>query len=322
MLHTSSPVRHIVEASALVLVCTFARADKWGSPRDLAATSPSGTVAVRVRPEVGKGVSITVTRGGKDATFRGVNPEAPVVAFACDDGSVVTLNDWANVGFEHALVIYGPGGRVVADRHLEELLLPEELTTKTERSVSSRWWLADDEPARCDGARFLAPTRWGTTLAVALADGAIEGRAIPTRAARLAAHARGARPFQGVTFRVETARVEPGGDIGGVQCTIAAPRARCTTWSKTLAHASEKAVTPEALVRALRAWAQLAERRHRAPEMTLPGRQDQVLVRLDVLDGGYEYTTTWLWPLDPGFGPGREAAAVLYRLAGQPPWPP
>ena len=243
VLHTSSRVRHAVFVAWLVLTCATARADSWGSPQDLAATSPSGKVGVRIRPDP-TGVSITVTRAGAEKTWRGVNPEAPVLAFVCDGGAVVTLNEWAHVGYEHALVLYAPDGRVLADRGLDELLTPDELDTKVKHSVSSRWWLADDQPARCDGARFLAPTRWGTTIVVTLADGAL-ARAIPTARERLDAQARGKRPFQGVTFRIETAR-HTADDVGGVICDVAAPKATCTTWGKTLAQPSERARSAEA----------------------------------------------------------------------------
>ena len=44
-------------------------------------------------------------------------------AFVADDGKhVVTFDTWARLGYEHALVIYGEQGAVVADYDLDALL--------------------------------------------------------------------------------------------------------------------------------------------------------------------------------------------------------
>jgi len=44
-----------------------------------------------------------------------------------DFGPVIALNRWGSVGFEHALVVFGPSGEVLADYKLEDLLNAREI---------------------------------------------------------------------------------------------------------------------------------------------------------------------------------------------------
>ena len=119
----------------LVLVMLFAGsnaaiADSWPGATVKAVVSENGQTVVRVIP----GASIGDTYGfsgapkGKFATaqwfrFRDnryelyqtvqlVNPVAPIHVAVANDGTVITLDNWHNVGFGDVVVIYAPDGKL------------------------------------------------------------------------------------------------------------------------------------------------------------------------------------------------------------------
>jgi hypothetical protein len=99
----------------------------------------------------------------------------PVRAFVADDGKhVVTFDTWAKLGYEHALVIYGEKGDVVADYGLDALLTPEETALLVE-TVGGRRWLQDATIALHDGdSAIVVALAWGKTIRVTLATGRVE----------------------------------------------------------------------------------------------------------------------------------------------------
>jgi hypothetical protein len=78
-----------------------------------------------------------------------VNKEAPYEAILSSDGWLVTLDDWANLGYGNAVVIYDPKGKLVAAKPLDDLL-PADVADR-DRSVSSRYWRK--------GAKYLFDTK-------------------------------------------------------------------------------------------------------------------------------------------------------------------
>ena len=68
-----------------------------------------------------------------------VNKQMPCEAVVSMDGHLVTLNEWANVGFHNAVVIYDLNGKLVKSYSLDELLTKDDVE-KVERSKSSRYW--------------------------------------------------------------------------------------------------------------------------------------------------------------------------------------
>lgn len=68
-----------------------------------------------------------------------VNTTMPYEAVVSMDGRLVTLNEWANLGFQNAVVIYNLEGKLVRSYDLDSLL-PEEDVNTVERSKSSRYW--------------------------------------------------------------------------------------------------------------------------------------------------------------------------------------
>jgi hypothetical protein len=70
-----------------------------------------------------------------------VNRDAPYEAILSSAGHLVTLDDWGNLGYDNAVVIYDPKGKLVAQRKLDNLL-PTNVANR-DRSKSSRYWRRD-----------------------------------------------------------------------------------------------------------------------------------------------------------------------------------
>lgn len=70
-----------------------------------------------------------------------VNPSAPHRVLVADSGEyVVTFDEWGRVGYgPNVVVIYGPGGELVKNFALEDLLTGEDIVA-VPHTVSSRWW--------------------------------------------------------------------------------------------------------------------------------------------------------------------------------------
>lgn len=66
------------------------------------------------------------------------NRWAPYAALVSSDGWLVTLDEWANLGHDHALVVYDPAGKLIK-AHPLDALVPADVANR-DRSVSSRYW--------------------------------------------------------------------------------------------------------------------------------------------------------------------------------------
>lgn len=132
-------------------------ADSWKSATVKAVVSENGTTIVRVIP----GASIGDTYGfagaakGKFAsaqwfrfrenryepyqTMQLINPVAPINVAVANDGTVITLDNWHNVGYGDVVAIYAPNGKLRKKYRLDDLYT-EAVIKKIKRSVSSIWW--------------------------------------------------------------------------------------------------------------------------------------------------------------------------------------
>lgn len=132
-------------------------ADSWPGATVRAVLSENAQIVVRVIP----GTSIGDTYGfagapkGKFAsaqwfrfredryelyqTVQLVNPVAPIHIAVANDGTVVTLDNWHNVGYGDVVVIYAPNGELRKRYRLEDLYSKAAID-KIQRSVSSIWW--------------------------------------------------------------------------------------------------------------------------------------------------------------------------------------
>ena len=151
-------VKHAL-ALALCLVTGAAGADSWSNPLPRAYASPTGLRVVRVIPGTDKGAVLgyqgaprgaparaivyRLNTGGdyaKSTEFELLNPISPMFAAVSDNGELITLDNWHNMGIgESVVVVYSPQGRVVRSLGLAIIYSAEELA-KLPLSVSSIWW--------------------------------------------------------------------------------------------------------------------------------------------------------------------------------------
>jgi hypothetical protein len=176
-------VRPLVIVVAFLAASAAARADDWPAPKTRYVKSDSARYRVIVVPGAkGKPGSVELyddrdpIKPKRLYRRAPVNQVAPVKVLLSDGGQLVTLDDWDNAGYKHALVIYDKKGKVVVDCALEHLLTPEELA-RVDTSISSRWWRLEekaDTDAWIDGAAVLVKvkTTEGAVMRFDLATGA------------------------------------------------------------------------------------------------------------------------------------------------------
>lgn len=66
------------------------------------------------------------------------NRYAPYEAIVSSDGWLVTLDEWAGLGFDHAIAVYDPAGKLIKTHKLDGLV-PADVANR-DRSKSSRYW--------------------------------------------------------------------------------------------------------------------------------------------------------------------------------------
>lgn len=161
--HGPSTTRYFLLLAALI-ICIPAWADSWAPAQISAVASPKGEVIVRILPgtnlgdvygfageQNGKAATAVYYRLDKAANYVKyqeaalMNPIAPVFAAVSDDGELITLDNWHNMGIGKAVVIYQPDGKVLRTYDLTEIYTEAELE-KLQRSVSSIWWRCNTNP--------------------------------------------------------------------------------------------------------------------------------------------------------------------------------
>ena len=190
-LHLSVSARHslwIVIALAAIVAAlvtpAFVSADSWPGSRPQVYTSSAGTHRFRTRPPQlstwsGKshGTLVTVAPDGTEtASWDRDLVNIPVLAFVANDGRhVVTLDTWAKLGYEHALVVYGEGGAVVVDYELEDLLSSHDIASFVVHTMNARRWLQGATTALDSGGdEFVIYLQWGKVIRIALSTGKLE----------------------------------------------------------------------------------------------------------------------------------------------------
>lgn len=170
--------------SLFLLVCAGASADSWAPPRVQVVASGSGEQLVRVEParrgaDAPRAVRYRHDAAGeryvKDATFALPHRTAPVFVLLTDDGTLVTLDEWAQVGRGPVLLVHDAAGK---QRHRYTLagLLGETAAAAAPASVSSTWWRCG-EPLLISGGHVLRVTIYDEgELRVDLRDGSVDYR--------------------------------------------------------------------------------------------------------------------------------------------------
>ena len=149
--------RRVIECllALLVLVVPLAGADDWPSPHPVSFHSRGFSYVAEIFPPKSRqnpsdkpvGYFYEMDYPGRawdiaptlKWTAELINKEMPHEAVVSMDGRLVTLNEWANVGFQNAVVIYDLNGKLVKSYDLDSLLPKEDVNT-VERSASSRYW--------------------------------------------------------------------------------------------------------------------------------------------------------------------------------------
>jgi hypothetical protein len=184
-----------IEVSAIVagLLLAFAAplsADDWISPSPMDLWSPNGIYQIHIAlgesmgelvgfkgAKKGRHAQATLTGpAGERHAFSLLNPVAPLEAVLFDDGTLLTFDNWHNMGYGAVLAAYSRSGAVLWSRELEEVLQADVLE-KVPVSVSSRWWrrqplewTSEDEA----GDRWVSIALWNEgRLRVRLKDGAV-----------------------------------------------------------------------------------------------------------------------------------------------------
>jgi hypothetical protein len=173
----------MVLATSAAIAPAMAVADSWPGSRPQVYASSAGTHRFKTRPPQlstwsgkSQGTLVTVAADGRETplwTAELVN--IPVVAYVTDDGkSVVTLDTWARLGYEHALVVYGDRGTVVADYPLDALLSKDEIASSVIHTMNARRWLQGATIELDTRGQLVITLQWGRIIRVALATGKIE----------------------------------------------------------------------------------------------------------------------------------------------------
>jgi hypothetical protein len=170
--------------SACVIVSATVSADSWPGSRPQVYTSANGSYRFKTRPPQlatwsgrARGKLVAVAPDGTEtAIWTRELVNIPVSAFIADDGRhVVTLDTWARLGYEHALVIFGGQGAVVADYDLDALLSADEIASSVVHTVSARRWLQGATITFDKGEQdIVIHLQWGKRIRVELATGKIE----------------------------------------------------------------------------------------------------------------------------------------------------
>lgn len=113
-----------------------------------------------------------------------VNRSAPSEVIISMGGDLVTINDHANLGYQHSVVIYNTEGHLIKTYYLDDLI-PKDDMMEFIHSTSSRWWNVDAKYFFVNTKNMWKPThlyiklKWGKAMEFRLHDGAYRYGLIP-----------------------------------------------------------------------------------------------------------------------------------------------
>lgn len=168
-----------VLGSFLALAASVASADSWASPRIRESFSESREHFVRTVPgesvgdtfgfageKKGRYATAEFYRRAKDRSYLLIadanllNPVAPVEFLVADNGHLVTIDNWHNVGYGKVVSIYNSRGKLIRAYELRDLFQPEEIE-RFPHSVSSIHWRNGPVYIRPDQRTVLITVREG-----------------------------------------------------------------------------------------------------------------------------------------------------------------
>ncbi len=138
----------------LALLAAPAAADDWPSPHPRSWHGQGFSRVVEVFPAQSRhnpsdkplayayevGSTGTAWKADARLVWKGAlaNRWAPYEAIVSSDGWLITLDEWGNLGFDHAIVVYDPAGKLIKAHKLDGLV-PADVADR-DRSKSSRYW--------------------------------------------------------------------------------------------------------------------------------------------------------------------------------------
>jgi hypothetical protein len=169
---------------------TAVRADSWTNPAPAVFAAEHGSYAVKrlcERPWTSaRLVLFRLNDAGEEITVWTRDLlHVPHRLLVSDRGWVVGVDEWGRLGYNHALVVWDPSGKQVADYRLEQLLSPGDIREHCAISTSSRRWATDarfrfehqgrgGSDAKPEGHdRLVMTLSWGQRLTFDLRTGAL-----------------------------------------------------------------------------------------------------------------------------------------------------
>ena len=142
-----------------LFIVSNASADSWAAPQTIAAVSDNAEWLVRVEPgesmgdvygfagePTGRYAEATLYRFDDDREayaevrkYQTQNPVAPVDILVTNDGWLIALDNWHNLGIGTVVVAYDSNGELARQLNLADIFSFYELQL-LDQSVSSIWW--------------------------------------------------------------------------------------------------------------------------------------------------------------------------------------
>lgn len=159
----------LIAVTALGLSAT-ARADEWVTPTAHTLTSPNGKLSATITPAPEGSANARAAIGAR--SFAIANHWMPVDAFLFDDGTLLTLDNWHQLGYDKVATLFERDGKLRWSKTLAELA-GQPFVDRAPHSVSSIWWRKTPLEATLakDGKSILVTLYDENQLQLNLADG-------------------------------------------------------------------------------------------------------------------------------------------------------
>ena len=186
----ASQSRWMTSVFVAFFCATILLADEWPSPQSREVFSKGRDHFVRIVPGESWGDSFGFAGAPKGpyakaifyhrqsdgsyslgATVSLLNPVAPVEFFVSDQGYLITLDNWHNMGHGKVLALYGPDGAPIKSYELRDLFSEEEIEHFDHSASSISWHKGPTYLQTDQTALFISLDDKGTDLVMDAAFG-------------------------------------------------------------------------------------------------------------------------------------------------------